>query len=190
MLALAAVPGQTLGRLGQQSTASADAWSAAGAAIRKLHEAPPPPWPGNTVDELAERLAKECELLISEGVLPPEVVEPNRRLAEQVLRPWQPAFIHGDLHLEHLFVDGDEVSGIIDWSEARQGDALFDLASLTLGNEEHLDDLIAGYGVDVDRELVSAWWSYRCLRAVRWLIDNGYGTAKELPEVAVLRSQV
>ena len=71
----------------------------------------------------------------------PQVISSNRRLAETVLRPHAPAFIHGDLHLEHVFVDGDEVSGIIDWSEARGGDALFDIASLTLTNEAHLDDL-------------------------------------------------
>jgi hypothetical protein len=39
-----------------------------------------------------------------------------------------------------VFVDGDEVTGVIDWSEASQGDALYDLASLTLGHEEHLGD--------------------------------------------------
>ena len=31
-----------------------------------------------------------------------------------------------------------------DWSEAGQGDALYDLASLTLGQEEHLGDVVAG----------------------------------------------
>jgi hypothetical protein len=31
------------------------------------------------------------------------------------------------------------------------GDPLFDLATLTLAHEEHLEDVIAGYGVDVDR---------------------------------------
>jgi aminoglycoside phosphotransferase (APT) family kinase protein len=27
-----------------------------------------------------------------------------------------------------VFVDGDEVTGVVDWSEASQGDALFDVA--------------------------------------------------------------
>ena len=45
VLALAALPGTTLGRLGGPSTGSPAAWAAAGAAIRKLHEAPLPPWP-------------------------------------------------------------------------------------------------------------------------------------------------
>ena len=71
-------------------------------------------------------------VIVDQGVLPLEIVERNRRQAEQVLRPWTPAFIHGDLHIEHGFLDDDQVSGIIDWSEARQGDTLFDLASLSL----------------------------------------------------------
>lgn len=122
-------------------------------------------------------------------MIPVDVVTRNRRLAETVLRSWTPTFIDGDLHLEHVFVDGDTVTGIIDWSDARQGDALFDLASLTLANGDHLDDVIAGYGADVDRDLIRAWWSWRCLVVVPWLYENGYGSPDQFPEVAALRSQ-
>ena len=45
-----------------------------------------------------------------------------------------------------MVVDGDEVTGVIDWSEAAPGDAMFDLATWTLVHEERLDDLLAGYG--------------------------------------------
>src|SRR3954470_2804085 len=53
VLALAALRGKALGRLGEPSAASPAAWSAAGAALRKLHDAPLPPWPGRGVEELA-----------------------------------------------------------------------------------------------------------------------------------------
>src|SRR3954469_6555328 len=46
VLALAAVPGSELGGLGKPSSSSAAAWEAAGAAVRALHDAPLPPWPG------------------------------------------------------------------------------------------------------------------------------------------------
>jgi hypothetical protein len=46
VLALAALPGTALGRLGEPSNASSAAWAAAGAAARMLHDAPLPPWPG------------------------------------------------------------------------------------------------------------------------------------------------
>lgn len=189
VLALAALRGRTLGRLGEASTASRTAWSAVGAAIRTLHDAPLPPRTGPSLDRLESVLADECDWLIAEEILEVEVVNRNKHRAESVLRSWTPVFIHGDLHLEHVFVDDDRVTGIIDWSEARQGDALFDLASLTLGNGEHLDDVLVGYGTDVDREVISAWWSWRCLTGVRWLSENGYGSPEQLPEVAILRSQ-
>jgi aminoglycoside phosphotransferase (APT) family kinase protein len=189
VLAVAAVPGRALGRLEAPSTASPAAWAATGAAIRALHHAPLPPWPGPSVDELASRLDRECKWLVANDVLPPEVVTRNRRLAETALRPWSPVFIHGDLHIEHVFVNGDEVTGIIDWSGACQGDALYDLATLTLAHHEHFSDVIAGYGTEVDRDLIRAWWSWRCLVVVRWLAENGYGSPDEYPEIAVLRSQ-
>jgi len=189
VLALAALPGKALGRLQAPSTASAAAWAAAGAAVRTVHAAPLPPWPGRSVDELAARLEGECAWLVANDVLPIDVVRRHRRLAEAALRPWTPVFTHGDLQISHVFVAGDAVTGIIDWSEAAQGDALFDLATLTLAHEEHLDDVLAGYGTDVDRDLIRAWWSWRCLVVVRWLFENGFGPIAEYPEIAVLTSQ-
>jgi aminoglycoside phosphotransferase (APT) family kinase protein len=177
-----------LGRLDEPSTASPRSWAAAGAAIRKLHESPLPPRPGPIVDDLASRLDVECQWLLANDVLPADVVAPNRRLAETALRPWTPVFAHGDLQITHVFTDNDEVTGIIDWSEACQGDALFDLATLTLAHEEHLGDLLAGYGTDVDVDLIRAWWSLRCLLNVRWLAEHGFGAPEDMPEVAVLRA--
>ncbi|MFG2832977.1 aminoglycoside phosphotransferase family protein [Streptomyces sp. NPDC048434] len=95
VLAIAAVPGTALGRLGEPSTASPAAWAAAGAAIRKLHDAPLPPWPGRGLDELAADLDGECEWLVTNGVLPADLVTRNRQVAEAALRPWTPVFTHG-----------------------------------------------------------------------------------------------
>ena len=189
VLALAALPGQALGRLQEPSTASPAAWAAAGAAVRTLHDAPLPPRRGPSLDALASRLAAECDWLVANGVLPVDVVTRNRRVAETALRPSTAVFIHGDLQITHVFVEDDEVTGIVDWSEAAQGDGLYDLATLTLAHEEHLDDVIAGYGADVDLDLVRAWWSFRSLIAIRWLAENGYGSPETFPEVAVLRSR-
>jgi aminoglycoside phosphotransferase (APT) family kinase protein len=190
VLALAALGGTALGRLGEPSTASSAAWAAAGAAARKLHDAPLPPWPGRSLDEIASDLESECEWLVTNGVLPPDVVTRNRQIAEAALRPWTPVFIHGDLQVDHVIVSGDEVTGVVDWSEAAKGDALFDLATLTLGYQERLGDVVAGYGTDIDRDLIRAWWSLRCLLNVRWLVEHGYGPPEAMPEVAVLRSRL
>jgi aminoglycoside phosphotransferase len=188
VLALAAVEGRALGRLGQPSTASRAAWVAAGAAVRRLHDAPLPPWIAPGPGEIAADLDRECEWLVANGVLPTDLVERNRRIAEAALRPWTPVFIHGDLQLSHVFVDGDEVTGVIDWSEAAQGDGLFDLAILTLGHQERLADVVAGYEADVDLDVIRAWWSLRSLRAARWLIEHGFDPDTPGCEFDVLRA--
>ena len=199
VLALAAVPGTALGVLKEPSRASSAAWVAVGAAIRTLHDAPPPPWPSShchqqpvlssqgTV-EFPPLLDSECEWLVDNDVVSADVVRRNRRLAEAALRPWPPVFIHGDLQIVHVFVDGDEVTGVVDWSEGGHGDAMYDLATLTLAHEERLDDVIAGYGGDVEVDVVRAYWSLRSLMVIRWLAEHGYGAPATFPEVAVLNS--
>ena len=140
--------------------------------------------------DVAAELDSECAWLLANGVLPAEVIRRNREIAEVALRPWTPVFIHGDLQITHVFVDGDEVTGVIDWSEAAPGDAMFDLAILTLGHEECLDDLLAGYGDGADRDVIRAWWSLRSLTASRWLIEHGFDPDAPGCEFDVLRSRM
>jgi aminoglycoside phosphotransferase len=190
VLALAALPGTALGRLGRPSTASPAAWAAAGAAVRMLHDAPLPPWPGRSLVEKASSLDRECTWLLANDVLPPDLVTRNRQVAEAALGPWTPVFTHGDLQVAHVFVDGDEVTGVVDWSEAGQGDAMYDLASLTLGHPGHLSDVIDGYGADVDLDVIRAWWSLRSLTAIRWLVEHGFDPSSPGCEIDVLRAQL
>ncbi len=190
VLALAVLPGRPIARLGQPSTASAAAWAAVGAALRRLHDAPLPPWPGRCYEEITSELDAECELLIANSVLPADLVTGNRQIAQAALRPWTPSFTHGDLHVAHVFVEADEVTGLIDWSEAAQGDALHDLACLTLGHRDRLGDVLAGYGTDVDLDVIRGWWSLRCLMAVRWLAEHGFDPSEPGAEIDVLKSQL
>jgi aminoglycoside phosphotransferase len=190
VLSLAALPGTALARLGEPSTAPPEAWAATGAATRMLHDARLPPWPGRSLDEIASHLDGECEWLLANGVLPAELVTRNRQVAEAALRPWPPVFTHGDLQVAHVFVDGDQITGVIDWTEAGPGDALYDLAILTLGHQEHLGDVVAGYGTDVDLDVIRAWWSLRSLQAVRWLVEHGFDPFAPGAEVDVLRSRL
>ena len=186
VLALAAPPGTALGRLGEPSTASSAGWAVAGAAARMLHKAPLPPWPGRSLDEIASHLDGECKWH-ERCPCPPTW---SRATAGS------PRLRSGHGHLcsrtatcrsPHVFVEGDEITGVLEWSEASQGDALYDLASLTLGHEEHLGDVIAGYGTDVDLDVIRAWWSSR---AARWLIEHGFDPSSPGCEFAVLRSQL
>jgi aminoglycoside phosphotransferase (APT) family kinase protein len=189
VLALAALPGAAIARLGEPSGASSAAWAAVGEAVRSLHEAPLPPWPGKQLDALSSLLDGECEWLVANDVLPLDLVTRNRRIAEAALRPCSPVFTHGDLQPAHVFVDGEEVTGVLDWSDAGPGDALFDLAILTLGHEEHLGDVVSGYGRDVDLDVIRGWWSWRGLVAGRWLIEHGFDPSSPGCEFEVLRSR-
>ncbi len=186
VLALAALRGAALGRLGEPSTASASACAAVG----MLHAAPLPPWSGVSLEEKAASLDRECAWLLANEVLPADLVTRSRRVAESALRPWTPVFMHGDLQVAHVFVDEDQVTGVLDWSEAGRGDAMYDLASLTLGHPEHLDDVLAGYGAKVDLEVIRGWWSLRSLTAIRWLVEHGFDPSAPGCEIDVLKSQV
>ncbi|MGW4247213.1 phosphotransferase [Nocardia sp. NPDC004722] len=189
VLALAALPGTPLGRLGEPTSASPAAWAAAGAAVRALHDAPSPPRPGRSLEQLAAELDAECAWLLTNNVLPADTIARNRAIADAALRPWPPAFIHGDLQPAHVFVDGDTVTGILDWSEAAQGDAMYDLATLTLGHPDRLRDVVSGYGTAVNLEAIRAWWSLRSLRGVRWLLEHGFDPAAPGCEIDVLKAQ-
>ena len=71
--------------------------------------------------EFPPLLDSECEWLVANDVVSADVVRRNRQVAEAALRPLTPVFIHGDLQIVHVFVDGDEVSGVVDWSEGGSG---------------------------------------------------------------------
>ena len=71
------------------------------------------------------------------------------------------------------------------WSRVDSSDGVRQASRSTQHGD--LDDVIAGYGSEVDRDIVRAWWSLRCLLNVRWLADHGFGAPDDLPEVAVLR---
>lgn len=67
---------------------------------------------------------------------------------------------------------------------------MFDLATVTLGHEERLDDLLVGYGPDADRRVIRAWWSLRSLVASRWLIEHGFDPDAPGCEFDVLRARM
>ena len=72
--------------------------------------------------EFPPLLDSECEWLVANDVVSADVVRRNRQVAEAALRPWTPVFIHGDLQIVHVFVDGDEVS--VSWTGPRAAKAM------------------------------------------------------------------
>ena len=61
---------------------------------------------------------------------------------------------------------------------------------MTLGHEEHLGDVVAGYGTDVDLDVLRGWWSLRSLLAVRWLVEHGFDPSSPGCEIDVLRARM
>ena len=59
-----------------------------------------------------------------------------------------------------------------DWSEGGQGDAMYDLATLMIAHEEHLDDVRAGYEGHIEIDVIRPYWSLRSLMEIRWLVST------------------
>ena len=133
------------------------------------------------------RSRDECEWLLANGVLPADVVHATAGMAETALRPWTPVFIHGDLQVAHIFVEGDEVAGVIDWSEASPGDA-FRPGHPHAGPPRTPRRRRGRLRRRRRPRPVRAWWSLRCLSNVRWLTEHGFGAPDGMPEIALLRS--
>jgi len=180
VLALAALPGEQLGRLGEPSTASAAAWNAAGAMARRIHTLPLPRWTGWSADDFAAHVGGDCRWLVDNDVAPLDVVERVRSRADIALRPFPLVFTHGDFQAAHVLVEGDTITGIIDWPDTVQGDALWDLAVLTVGHQERLEDVLRGYGIDVDRDIIQGWWALRRIVAIRWMLQHRFDATGDI----------
>ena len=48
--------------------------------------------------------------------------------------------------------------------------------------------VVAGYGGDVELDVIRGYWSLRSLMVIRWLVEHGYGAPATFPEVAVLNA--
>ena len=180
VLALSEVRGSQLGRLGESSTAPATVWADAGALAREIHSLATPPWVGWDADGFADFIDGECRWLVDKNVISPAIAVSARARAEPALRPFPMVFTHGDYQAAHILYVGDAITGIIDWADACTGDAAFDLAVLTVGHEERIADVLAGYGDGVDIDVMAAWWAVRRIGSVRWMIEHGFNADRDI----------
>src|SRR6266511_1324127 len=105
---------------------------------------------GITFSPLVGRVTK-VDAGANESISWPRACSPSLERATDLLKAWwgtwplrprTSVFIHGDLQIVHVLDDGDGASGVGDWSEGGQGDAMYDLATLTLALEEQLYGVI------------------------------------------------
>jgi hypothetical protein len=80
-----------------------------------------------------------------------------------------PVLLHGDLHPRHLYADGSDLTGILDWGDARYGDPLFDLARVSMAGPEATTAFRDGYGaIDAPGTTLAKYrvlWSLMALQA-------------------------
>ena len=186
VLGLSEVHGSQLGRLGEPSTAPASVWADAGALAREIHALPAPPWPGWDADGFSDFIDGECRWLVDNAVISSAIAASARARAAPALRPFPMVFTHGDYQAAHILYEGDTITGVIDWADACAGDAAFDLAVLTVGHEERVADVLAGYGDEVDMDVITAWWAVRRIGSVRWMIEHGFNADGDV--AALLRT--
>lgn len=178
VLALARLPGRPL-----DDSASSAAWTAAGAIARRIHDSHAADgMPTVFVAQKSLRwLEDDQRFLYERALIEPKLFEAHLAIAERHLagRAAPLGLLHGDLQAAHVFVDGDEVVGVIDWADACLGDPMFDVAVLTGMHLHRLDDVLFGYG-DADIDAVRGWWSLRRLGELRWMVEHGYGIDDKL----------
>jgi Ser/Thr protein kinase RdoA (MazF antagonist) len=172
------------------------AWSATGAAVRRLHGVAVPGLPAFAGgDGWAAGLAGLVDHWgprARAAGLDRRVVDAGRGAADLLMRsgPAEPRTVtlHGDCVPIHVRLDGnDRVIGLLDLGDACSGDPAWDLAVLTMRSPERLPAVLDGYGADPDLRAWTAlaWAVYRALRLVAevgWLADHGFDPAEAVRE--------
>lgn len=175
----------------------AGGWRHAGEALRRLHDLRPPSAVG-LIDSSGRSWAehfvwwadRERDLLDSRGAFVSTVAgQMHRALVDAFAGMGQPQLklLHGDCQPEHYLVDPrtEELTGLLDLGDAVRGDAVWDLAVLTLGNPERLTDVLEGYGPGQAlrhrlTKLLAPYQLIRRLGEATWMREHGY---EDMPEL-------
>ncbi len=168
-----------------RESTSPDAWRNAGTALRMLHEAPllwrkPEPW-GNLTISWLERgidyLVERCGLTTTERDRAMEAARALQPLLDRI----EPTWLHGDCQDAHFLIDPatNEVTAVIDWSDAQPGAVDMDFAVLTINPGAQLAALLDGYGAStaLRERLKRTLPLHRAVRAVEaapWLDAHRY----------------
>jgi macrolide phosphotransferase len=123
-----------------------------GRAIAAIHDLPTrlveeAGLPVYSPDEYRFRRLAEVDRAAGTGQVPTRLLSRWEQAVEEV-GSWRfvPCCVHGDLAEENVLVEGDAITGIVEWAEARVADPADDFARLALGaGEPALDPVIAAY---------------------------------------------
>jgi aminoglycoside phosphotransferase (APT) family kinase protein len=154
-----------------------------GQVLAALHDTPPDlledtGLPSYDAEEYRRRRLAEVDRAATTGAVPTSLLSRWEKALEQVAQ-WRFAatLVHGDLSGEHVLVDGERVSGIVDWDEARIADPADDLAFLTVGaSAPVVDTVLEAYSQaraePPDRHLLARAGLAAELALARWLLGG------------------
>jgi aminoglycoside phosphotransferase (APT) family kinase protein len=123
-----------------------------GQTLGRLHGAPIPPGLPNPaagwLDYMLEEAGENLEHFNVDGT--PELLAHLRQVRPE---PVAPTLIHGDYMIDNVMVEGERVTGVIDWSGAAVGDRRYDLALATRPQRE-------AFGAERARDLQAFYEGY------------------------------
>jgi aminoglycoside phosphotransferase (APT) family kinase protein len=101
------------------------------------------------------------------GIVDDELVRRLRglRFADRVAAV-APRLLHGDLHPRHIYAEGNQFTGFIDWGDVAFGDPLFDLGRFSRAGRAATDALLRGYGIERTESLDWTLAFYRTIWGV------------------------
>ncbi|HYD08463.1 MAG TPA: aminoglycoside phosphotransferase family protein [Acidimicrobiales bacterium] len=191
VVAVSAVPGVELATYGSPSPFGVDVWHRVGALVRQLHSTPVPDGVVSWFDPstLRQWIEDLRAWLVAETDVDPALVDARADHAIEHLagRDVPLVYCHGDLQCQHVFVADDERTlSIIDWADAGLADPAYDLAVLTANDPARADDVLAGYGAAVDRDVIAAYRSLRRLGGLKWMIEHGFDPTGDIAALSFL----
>lgn len=127
-----------------------------GEIVRQVHELPVPGAPVFSADWTRDHRAGCVDRQSAWGTLAPHLVE---QIPDFLPDPVpERTLVHADLTEDHLFLDGSDLVGIIDWGDAFATDRYYELSALHLGafgaDTALLRAFLTGYGWPVDDTFV------------------------------------
>ena len=104
---------------------------------------------------------------------------------------FQSVLLHNDLHTGHIFTDGTEITGIIDWDRALVGDPHWDLAvTFSYLNETEINDFKEGYGVNINDQTINNYlWMITLQKIMRRHQNRPEALDDMLERLEALRSK-
>jgi macrolide phosphotransferase len=128
--------------------------AAVGTALAQIHELPvslveEQGLPSYSAEDYRQRRLAELDAGIQTGRVPPRLADRWEQQLENV--SWwrfEPTVVHGDMGEHQLMVADGDITGIVDWMDARVADPADDLAWLAAAmGEDVLDSVLEAYTV-------------------------------------------